>query len=293
MADKAKTQTLTIMFTDIKGFTDRTSKSSREQLNKMLELHEELICPFFNEFGGKIIKTIGDAFMVTFHSPTDAVLCGMKIQKELAKYNESIPEENRFEIRIAINTGEVAIRGNDIFGEAVNIASRLEGIAEAGDIFFTESVYLAMNKTEIPTAEVGYRHFKGIPEEIKVYKVLREGKKGIKEKAYLRETRTVKKWKKILKWIGIILLILFVIGLILNKQQKQEKQTKQELIQEIQVIKADIEQAAQERDFPRIKQDIERLKEISNKLNNPIELEKAISDIERRYTELVSSKRIG
>jgi len=71
-----KTKNLTIMITDIKGFTPKTSKSSREQLQKMLELHDQLVCPFFNEYGGKIVKTIGDSFLTTFHSPTDAVLCG-------------------------------------------------------------------------------------------------------------------------------------------------------------------------------------------------------------------------
>src|SRR3989344_8941315 len=197
-----ETKHLTIMFTDVKGFTARTSSSSRKELHKMLELHEELIAPIFKRFRGKIVKTIGDAFMVTFPSPTDAVLCGIEIQKVLANHNESAEDGDRLEVRVAINSGEVTVKNNDVFGEAVNIAARLEGIADAGDIYFTESVYLAMNKSEIPTAEVGYRHFKGIPEDIKVYKVLNEKKKKgkifrRKEKAVVREKLTLK--QKILK----------------------------------------------------------------------------------------------
>lgn len=213
-----KTKNLTIMLTDIKGFTPKTSKSSRAQLHKILNLHDELICPFFNEFGGKIVKTIGDSFLTTFHSPTDAVLCGIKIQKEIAKYNEKVDDKDKFEIRIAINSGEVALRKKDVFGEPVNIAARLEGIAEAGDIYFTEAVYLAMNKAEIPTAEVGYRHFKGIPEEIKVYKVLGEevGKKSKgtlwKEKPYVRKARHRRQtMMKVFSWIGIIVVAIFVL----------------------------------------------------------------------------------
>ena len=72
-----QTQNLTIMFTDIKGFTPKTSKMSREKLHKLLDQHDELILPLFKKFKGRLIKTIGDAFMVTFHSPTDAVLCGI------------------------------------------------------------------------------------------------------------------------------------------------------------------------------------------------------------------------
>ena len=75
---------MTIMFTDIKGFTDKTTKISRTQLHKLLEMHDELIIPIFKEFRGRVVKTIGDSFMVVFHSPTNAVLCGIKIQKILA-----------------------------------------------------------------------------------------------------------------------------------------------------------------------------------------------------------------
>jgi class 3 adenylate cyclase len=219
---------LIIMFTDIKGFTDKTSKISRIQLHKLLEMHDELILPIFKQFRGRVVKTIGDAFMVVFHSPTDAVLCGMKIQKVLGKHNEDHPDD-QLEVRVAVNAGEVTLKGKDVFGEAVNIAARLEGIAEAGSIYFTESIYLSMNKSEIPTTEVGYRHFKGIPEEIKVYKVLQEGIRGtVKGKMWKREKAVIRKkrWlqsekaRNIFMWIGIVFVALiilrtFPLGLIL------------------------------------------------------------------------------
>jgi len=209
------------MFTDIKGFTHRTSHSSRKQLEMLLDLHDQLILPIFKEFNGNVIKTIGDAFLVTFHSPTEAVLCGMEIQKQLLKYNEGVEMGDRIEIRIAVNAGEVAVKNKDIFGEPVNIAARLEGAAEAGDIYFTEAVYLAMNKAEIPTAEVGYRHFKGIPEEIKVYKVINEHvKKGLFGKKYKQINRKRKKRfyettkaQKIFSWIGAIVVLIFLLSL--------------------------------------------------------------------------------
>lgn len=205
-----QTQNLTIMFTDIKGFTPKTSKMSREKLHKLLDQHDELILPLFKKFKGRLIKTIGDAFMVTFHSPTDAVLCGMAIQKRLEKHNDKSEVEDQLEVRIAINSGEVTFKRKDVFGEAVNIAARLEGLAEAGTIYFTESVYLAMNKSEIPTAEIGYKHFKGIPEEIKVYKVLGEKSKKMlakKERRVIRERVTItKKILIFIKWAALILI---------------------------------------------------------------------------------------
>jgi len=162
------------MFTDMKGFTSRTSIHTREQLEELLDKQEELVRPIFEKFHGNVVKTIGDAFMVVFDSPTDAVLCGVKIQEELIKYNVKTDDENKMEIRIGINSGEVNIKGEDYFGEAVNIASRIESISEANEVYFSESVYLSMNKNEIPAVEIGVRHLKGIPDDIKVYKVLRE-----------------------------------------------------------------------------------------------------------------------
>ena len=190
-----ETKHLTIMFTDIKGFTSKASLSSREQLERMLDVHEQLLSPIFKKFHGKIVKTIGDAFLVTFNSPTDAVLCGIHVQRELQKYNENLSDQDDLKVRVAINSGEVTIKNNDVFGEPVNIAARLEGIADAGDIYFTEAVYLAMNKSEIPTTEIGYRHFKGIPEEIKVYKVIGdwEQKKGIFKRGSKAISRTTEK----------------------------------------------------------------------------------------------------
>lgn len=199
------------MFTDIKNFTDRSSRQTRQELLSLLELHDNLIRPIFEKFGGKIIKTVGDAFLVTFESPTDAVLCGIDAQKRLRKHNEQALSHEQMEVRIAINAGEVTMKDGDVFGEAVNITSRIEGIAEPNEIYFTEAVYLSMNKSEVPSAEVGHRHLKGIPYEIKVYKVLQEAgvkvKTKIKSKAiqYEKESKGVPIYKKILLGVGIFL----------------------------------------------------------------------------------------
>ena len=98
----------------------------------------------------------------------------MKIQENVLNHNVRAISSDQMEVRIAINSGEVNIKDNDVFGEPVNITSRIESIAEPNEVYFTEAIYLTMNKNEIPTAEVGYRKLKGIPEEIKVYKVVSE-----------------------------------------------------------------------------------------------------------------------
>jgi class 3 adenylate cyclase len=168
------TRNLSIMFTDIKGFTQRTSASSREAMKALLAQHERLLLPVFAHFDGTVVKTIGDAFLVHFDSPTDAVLCGVTIQEVLRQYNEQQSGAERLEVRVAINVGEVELTDNDVMGEAVNIAARLEGVTEAGEVWFTDAVYQTMNRAEAPSAEVGERVFKGIPHPIRVYKVSHE-----------------------------------------------------------------------------------------------------------------------
>ncbi|MBI3547870.1 MAG: RDD family protein [Elusimicrobia bacterium] len=168
------TRNLTILLTDIKGFTDKTSQKSRTQIQEMLESHKAIVLPILESRGGKLVKTIGDAFLMVFESPTDAVLAGVAVQDALDKHNEGKAHEDRIEVRIAINAGEVNLADNDIFGEPVNITARIEGVAEAGEVFFTEAVYLAMNKTEVPSSTVGQLQLKGIPEKVRVYKVKRE-----------------------------------------------------------------------------------------------------------------------
>lgn len=169
-----RTRNLTIMLTDIKGFTARTSESTREGVSKLISEHERLLVPVFRYFEGNIVKTIGDAFLVTFESPTDAALAGLTVQEVLRQHNAFVDESNRLEVRIAINVGDVEIRDGDVLGEPVNLCSRLEAITDPGEVFFTEAVYLAMNRREVPSAEVGERVFKGILDPVRVYRVIRD-----------------------------------------------------------------------------------------------------------------------
>ena len=129
-------------------------------------------------YTGRVVKTIGDAYLLTFRSPTDALLCSMAIHDRLAETDAAIKPADRFTIRAAVNVGEVRIDGGDVFGEAVNIAARIEGKAGAGEIYFSESVFLSMTRTEVPSEEVGYAELKGIAGKVRLYRVPRADEPG-------------------------------------------------------------------------------------------------------------------
>ncbi|MHC4608619.1 MAG: adenylate/guanylate cyclase domain-containing protein, partial [Planctomycetota bacterium] len=169
-----ESRVLTIMLTDMKGFTETSGARSREGMMDLVRKHDDLLRPILLHFGGRIIKTIGDAFLVTFESPTNAVLCGLLLQHHLGEHNRAAAGEERIEVRISLNTGEVQITEDDIFGEPVNIAARINAITDANEVYFTEAVYLAMNKAEVPSSEIGERRLKGIAQAIRVYKVIQD-----------------------------------------------------------------------------------------------------------------------
>ncbi len=173
MSAALKTANLAIVFTDIQGFTERTSQQTLEQNQRLLQVHSELLRPLFGAFSGKVIKSTGDGFLVTFESPTQAVLCCAAIQDRLWDHNRLATPFERLDLRVAVNVGEVRLDSNDVFGEPVNIAARVEHLAEAGEVYFTEAVYLAMNKAEVPAQEVGAFELKGIPGKIRIFKVPR------------------------------------------------------------------------------------------------------------------------
>jgi class 3 adenylate cyclase len=168
-----KTENLVILFTDIAGFTQATSLLSREQNQRILERHNSILLPIVKRFRGRHIKSIGDALLLVFTSPTDGMRCAMAMQDALHAYNLTAPASEKIHIRIAASLGKVRVAQGDIFGEPVNVTSRIEGVTPADEIHFSEAVYLAMNKAEVPAVEIGVQELKGITKPVRLYAIPR------------------------------------------------------------------------------------------------------------------------
>ncbi|HET6343613.1 MAG TPA: adenylate/guanylate cyclase domain-containing protein, partial [Myxococcota bacterium] len=122
-------------------------------------------------YDGRVIKSIGDAYMIVFRSPTEAVKCAAAVQDRLHQHNATSSADQAIHIRIAMNIGEVRVHRNDVFGEPVNIAARIESVTPADEIYLSKAVYLTMNRSDVPTEVVGDYELKGLPEPVTVYRV--------------------------------------------------------------------------------------------------------------------------
>lgn len=161
-----------VMFTDMVGFTALT-QSDEAQAMEVLERHNRLLRPFFPKFHGREVKTIGDSFLVEFDSALDAVRCAQEIQSYLHDYNISTRDEWKITLRIGIHIGDVIHQGGDVFGDAVNIASRLQPLAFPEGICVSDQVFGEVSN-KIPQALVRLpaKGLKGVASHVDVYRLV-------------------------------------------------------------------------------------------------------------------------
>lgn len=176
-----------ILAADISGYS-RLMRTDEEGTHARVMRHlRELIEPTIAEHYGRLVKTTGDGFIAIFDSPVEAVRCGIVIQQSMLGRNAIVPRQNWIQYRIGVNLGDVIIDANDVYGDGVNIAARLEGIADPGDLYISGGMYEQIkHKLVCGYQLLGDRHVKNITEPIKVYRVLPDPAAIVQARAGLR-----------------------------------------------------------------------------------------------------------
>ena len=164
-----------IMFTDMVGYSALSQRNEALAL-ELLEEHRGVLRCLFPKYQGTEIKTTGDGFLVEFASALDAVRCAMEIQKALAERNQTQPAERTVRIRIGIHLGDIERKENDVFGDGVNIAARIEPLAEPGGICVSNSIHDQIeNKIEYALVRLSKPELKNIQANVQVYRLLLDG----------------------------------------------------------------------------------------------------------------------
>jgi formylglycine-generating enzyme required for sulfatase activity/class 3 adenylate cyclase len=187
---------------DIAGYSRLMQIDEEGTHGRVKRIERDLIEPSIVEHHGKLVKTTGDGFLAIFDSPVEAVRCGIVIQQNMVGRNASLPKHHWIEYRIGVNLGDVIIEADDIYGDGVNIATRLEGIADPGEVYISGGIYEQIkHKLVCGYESLGDRKVKNITDPVRVYRVLPDAA------AY---SRTRKRRETIL--IFLLSLTLLIIG---------------------------------------------------------------------------------
>ncbi len=164
--------TVTVLFSDVVGSTDLTTRRGDEAAQEILRAQRELVREQVEEHSGHEVKSIGDGFMVAFASARRAVACAVGIQRALEEHNRQ-PLDEQVLVRIGMNTGEVLQEEADLFGEAVNAAARIAGKAKGGQILISETTRGVIGRAkDVELVDRGRFRLKGFPERWRLFEVI-------------------------------------------------------------------------------------------------------------------------
>jgi TolB-like protein len=168
-----------ILAADVVGYSRHMEQDEVGTLAALKERRRSILTPLISRHQGRVVKVMGDGVLVEFASAVNAVQCGVELQGAMLEANSALPEERRVVLRIGINLGDIIVEGTDLYGDGVNVAARLESLAEPGDIYISRSVYdQVRRKLSIDFDEIGPQTIKNIAEPVHVYHVRRKGEAG-------------------------------------------------------------------------------------------------------------------
>ncbi len=161
-----------ILAADVAGYTRLTGADEEGTIARLRALRSELIDPAIEASRGRVVKRTGDGILVEFASVVEALRCALEVQRGMAARNAALAADRRIEFRVGINLGDVVVEGDDLLGDGVNVAARLEGISETGGICLSEDAYRQVQgKVAAEFADMGEQSLKNVARPVRVYRV--------------------------------------------------------------------------------------------------------------------------
>ncbi len=195
-----------ILCADVVGYSRLMGADEVGTLNRLHVHREELIDPSIAQHHGRIVKTTGDGLLVEFASVVDAIQCAVHIQRAMAERNAGVPEDQMIQFRMGVNLGDIIVEGDDIFGDGVNVASRLEGLADPGGICIQRTVRDQIrDRLPLKLEDLGEQQVKNIARPVRVFRIILDEVDG--EKAGGRAPAPGTPWRKMVLAGGLAALI--------------------------------------------------------------------------------------
>ena len=160
-----------ILAADVAGYSRLMGADEEGTLERLKALRRELLDPKIAEHKGRIVKTTGDGLLVEFASVVDAVRCAVEVQQAMPERDTGVAADSRIELRIGINLGDVIVEGDDLYGDGVNIAARIEALADAGGVFVSNTVHdHVRDRLPFVVEDLGEQQLKNIARPVRVYR---------------------------------------------------------------------------------------------------------------------------
>jgi len=172
MAERVERRLTAILAADVAGYSRLMGADEEGTHERLKALRQQLVDPKIAEHHGRIVKSTGDGVLVEFPSVVDAVRCAVAVQQAMPERNTGIRPERRIELRIGINLGDVIVEPDDIYGDGVNIAARIEALADAGGVFVSNTVHdQVRDRLPFVFEDLGEQQVKNIARPVRVYRV--------------------------------------------------------------------------------------------------------------------------
>src|SRR5512136_686255 len=208
---EVKRKLAAILSADVKGYSRLMGEDEKGTI-RTLNTYMDLMTGLIQQHRGRVVGTAGDSVLAEFGSVVDAVQCAVEIQQVLRAKNAVVPENRRMEFRIGINLGDVIEEGDTIYGDGVNIAARLEGLAEPGGICISESTYQQIeNKLPLQYDYLGEHEVKNIAKPVRVYRARIEPEAAPSKLAEAKKPARKALSKAVLAVITVLVVAGFVI----------------------------------------------------------------------------------